>query len=54
MSLIRAFARQVDAKLTISGPPGTAVAIEFLTKSAAGVTGRTPHAAQPEPVRRQE
>jgi two-component sensor histidine kinase len=32
MSLIKAFARQVDGKLTISGPPGTVVAIEFLNK----------------------
>jgi two-component sensor histidine kinase len=32
MSLIKAFARQVDGKLTISGPPGTVVAIEFVNK----------------------
>jgi len=32
MSLIKAFARQVDGKLTISGPPGTVVSIEFLNK----------------------
>ncbi len=32
MSLIKAFARQVDGKLTISGPPGTIVTIEFLNK----------------------
>jgi two-component sensor histidine kinase len=32
MSLIKAFARQVDGKLTISGPPGTAVMIEFVNK----------------------
>jgi len=32
MSLIKAFARQVDGKLTISGPPGTVVAIEFINK----------------------
>jgi two-component sensor histidine kinase len=30
MSLIKAFARQVDGKLTISGPPGTTVTIEFV------------------------
>lgn len=29
MSLIKAFARQVGGKLTISGPPGTVVMIEF-------------------------
>jgi two-component sensor histidine kinase len=34
MSLIKAFARQVDGKLTISGPPGTVVAIEFANKSS--------------------
>jgi two-component sensor histidine kinase len=32
MSLIKAFARQVDGKLTISGPPGTVVSIEFVNK----------------------
>jgi two-component sensor histidine kinase len=32
MSLIKAFARQVDGKLTISGPPGTTVAIEFVNR----------------------
>jgi hypothetical protein len=32
MSLIKAFARQVDGKLTISGPPGTSVMIEFINK----------------------
>ena len=32
MSLIKAFARQVDGKLTISGPPGTSVMIEFANK----------------------
>jgi two-component sensor histidine kinase len=32
MSLIKAFARQVDGKLTISGTPGTVVSIEFLNK----------------------
>ena len=32
MSLIKAFARQVDGKLTISGPPGTIVTIEFVNK----------------------
>ncbi len=32
MSLIKAFARQVDGKLTISGPPGTIVTIEFVSK----------------------
>jgi two-component sensor histidine kinase len=32
MSLIKAFARQVDGKLTISGPPGTVVTIEFVNK----------------------
>ncbi len=32
MSLIKAFARQVDGKLTISGPPGTVVMIEFVNK----------------------
>ncbi|HTJ62999.1 MAG TPA: histidine kinase dimerization/phosphoacceptor domain -containing protein [Alphaproteobacteria bacterium] len=32
MSLIKAFARQVDGKLTISGPPGTTVTIEFVNK----------------------
>ena len=32
MSLIKAFARQVDGKLTISGPPGTSVMIEFVNK----------------------
>ncbi|HLG90028.1 MAG TPA: histidine kinase dimerization/phosphoacceptor domain -containing protein [Alphaproteobacteria bacterium] len=32
MSLIKAFARQVDAKLMISGPPGTVIAIEFVNK----------------------
>ena len=32
MSLIKAFARQVDGALTISGPPGTVVAIEFANK----------------------
>lgn len=32
MSLIKAFARQVDGKLTISGPPGTIVSIEFANK----------------------
>jgi two-component sensor histidine kinase len=32
MSLIKAFARQVDGKLMISGPPGTVVAIEFVNK----------------------
>ncbi len=32
MSLIKAFARQVDGKLTISGPPGTIVTIEFTNK----------------------
>ena len=35
MSLIKAFARQVDGKLTISGPPGTIVMIEFVNKYAA-------------------
>jgi two-component sensor histidine kinase len=35
MSLIKAFARQVDGKLTISGPPGTIVMIEFTNKSPA-------------------
>jgi two-component sensor histidine kinase len=33
MSLIKAFARQVDGNLTISGPPGTIVAIEFVNKA---------------------
>jgi two-component sensor histidine kinase len=32
MSLIKAFARQVGGKLTISGPPGTIVMIEFANK----------------------
>jgi len=32
MSLIKAFARQVDGKLTISGPPGTSVSIDFINK----------------------
>jgi two-component sensor histidine kinase len=32
MSLIKAFVRQVDGKLTISGPPGTIVTIEFQNK----------------------
>jgi two-component sensor histidine kinase len=32
MSLIKAFARQVDGKLTISGPPGTVVTIDFVNK----------------------
>ena len=32
MSLIKAFARQVEGTLTISGPPGTVVAIEFINK----------------------
>jgi two-component sensor histidine kinase len=32
MSLIKAFARQVEGKLTISGPPGTVVSIEFVNK----------------------
>jgi two-component sensor histidine kinase len=32
MSLIKAFARQVDGKLTISGPPGTSVSIDFTNK----------------------
>ena len=32
MSLIKAFARQVDGKLTISGPPGTVVMIEFVNQ----------------------
>lgn len=32
MSLIKAFARQVDGTLTISGPPGTVVMIEFVNK----------------------
>ena len=36
MSLIKAFARQVDGKLTISGPPGTRVAIEFTNKLPRG------------------
>jgi two-component sensor histidine kinase len=35
MSLIKAFARQVDGKLAISGPPGTIVMIEFVNKYAA-------------------
>jgi two-component sensor histidine kinase len=34
MSLIKAFARQVDGKLAISGPPGTIVMIEFVNKYA--------------------
>lgn len=34
MSLIKAFARQVGGKLTISGPPGTIVGIEFANKLA--------------------
>jgi two-component sensor histidine kinase len=34
MSLIKAFARQVGGKLTISGPPGTVVTIEFLSKTS--------------------
>jgi two-component sensor histidine kinase len=37
MSLIKAFARQVDGKLTIGGPPGTVVSIDFHKKS--GPTG---------------
>jgi two-component sensor histidine kinase len=32
MSLIKAFARQVGGKLTISGPPGTIVMIEFVRR----------------------
>ncbi len=32
MSLIKAFARQVDGKLAISGPPGTIIMIEFVNK----------------------
>ena len=32
MSLIKAFARQVDGNLTISGPPGTKVMITFVNK----------------------
>ena len=44
MSLIKAFARQVEGKLTISGPPGTIVTIEFTNKflgcdPAAGLAG---------------
>jgi two-component sensor histidine kinase len=35
MSLIKAFARQVDGKLTISGPPGTSVSIDFTNKLSA-------------------
>ncbi len=38
MSLIKAFARQVDGKLTISGPPGTIVMIEFTNKSPAAAS----------------
>jgi two-component sensor histidine kinase len=36
MSLIKAFARQVEGTLTISGPPGTVVAIEFVNKYRMG------------------
>ena len=32
MALIKAFAHQVEGKLTISAPPGTIVAIEFVNK----------------------
>jgi len=32
MSLIKAFARQVDGRLTITGPPGTVVMIEFANR----------------------
>jgi two-component sensor histidine kinase len=32
MSLIKAFARQVDGELLISGPPGTVISIDFLNK----------------------
>ncbi len=35
MSLIKAFARQVEGNLSISGPPGTVVAIEFVNKFTA-------------------
>jgi two-component sensor histidine kinase len=45
MSLIKAFARQVDGKLTISGPPGTVVSIEFLNKYQ-------PHEAPTDAVRK--
>ena len=45
MSLIKAFARQVDGKLTISGPPGTVVTIEFFNNYV-------PHAAPDEAVRK--
>jgi two-component sensor histidine kinase len=47
MSLIKAFARQVDGKLTISGPPGTIVMIEFVNKYT-----RPPSAVPPNPVPR--
>jgi two-component sensor histidine kinase len=39
MSLIKAFARQVDGKLAISGPPGTIVMIEFVNKYDATKAG---------------
>lgn len=45
MSLIKAFARQVDGKLTISGPPGTVVSIEFQNKYQ-------PHEAPSDAVRK--
>ena len=47
MSLIKAFARQVDGKLTISGPPGTIVMIEFVNKYT-----RPPSVVTPNPVPR--
>jgi two-component sensor histidine kinase len=54
MALIKAFARQVDGKLTISGPPGTVVAITFINKMPAAdrvTTEKTQENPIPEPAR---
>jgi two-component sensor histidine kinase len=38
MSLIKAFARQIDGELTISGPPGTLISLSFKTKGQSQIS----------------